>query len=67
MGSYRLFVIDDKGNSATWSHTNGHRGKPCLWFPDDTTAVIVLEHDSRTTNFYISKDGVLEVEVIEDE
>jgi hypothetical protein len=65
VGSYQLYVIDYNGNSASWSHTNGHRGKPCLWFPDDKATVIVLEHETRTTNLYISEDGVMEVEVIE--
>jgi hypothetical protein len=66
--SYKLYVIDSDGRSAFWSHTNGgNRGlQPCLWFADNLDSVIVLEHESRTTHLYISADGEMEIEVIDE-
>lgn len=64
MSSYRLYVLDDNDKSAIWTHTAGHGGKACLYFPDDKDVVIVLEHDTQTTHLYISPDGILEIEVI---
>ncbi len=63
MSHFQLYVIDEDQRSASWSHTNGKRGlTPCLNFPDDKPAVIVLEHPTQTTYMYLSPDGMLEIE-----
>lgn len=65
--SYKLYVIDEEGRSASWTHMNGHKGLvPAMYFPDNLDSVIVLEHGSQTTHLYISKDGVMEVVVLDE-
>jgi hypothetical protein len=61
MTYYELYVTDDNGNTSSWSHTNGHRGKPCMVFADDVDQTIVLQHSSMTTYIYISAAGVLDI------
>jgi hypothetical protein len=61
MTHYELYVTDERGNTSSWSHTDGHRGKPCLVFADDVNQTIVLQHPSMTTYIYISANGVLDI------
>jgi hypothetical protein len=65
MTHYELYVVDERGNSSSWSHTNEHRGKPCMVFADNVNQTIVLYHPSMTTHIYISADGVLDIHVEE--
>jgi hypothetical protein len=61
MTHYELYVISERGNTSSWSHTNGHRGKPCMVFADNVNQTIVLQHPTMTTYIYISADGVLDI------
>ena len=65
MSVYKLYVIDEKGHSASWSHTEGFKGKACMVFPDYTNNTIVIEHPTATTYMFISKDGELDIAVEE--
>jgi hypothetical protein len=65
MTHYELYVVDERGNSSSWSHTNEHRGKPCMVFADDVNQTIVLHHPSMTTYIYISASGELDIHVEE--
>ena len=68
MPNYKLYVIDEDGRSASWTHisdANGHRGLlPCMYFPSNKNSVIVIEHKTQTTHLYIDKDGMMEIEVV---
>ena len=65
MSHYQLYVVDKNGNTSTWSHTNGHRGKPCIVFSDDVDSMIILDHPTMRTHLYISASGVLDITVEE--
>lgn len=64
MTHYELYVEDESGRSASWSHTNGTRNNgltPCLYFADDKEAVIILDHPTTRTMLFIQPDGTLEI------
>lgn len=63
MSHYELYVQDEYGRSASWSHArNGNSGlQPCLYFADDQESVIILDHPSMRTMLFLSPDGTVEI------